>query len=168
MQRTEGVLIRCTALDQFLCHMLEKQERRIVRIGGKSREARLEAYSLFNMKKHGDRAQGKEEKRHLWEIYTGLVHMRHNVEEATIQLQKLQLNWCELAHLLQVEDPDSLDQLSLQQQDAQDGFSIADGKGGIIQKDYFYRRWLAGEDPMPFSNLASLQQSKTMTVWTVS
>ena len=146
-----------TALDQFLCHMLDKQEQHIVRIGGKSREPRLEQYTLFNLTKHSNRAQGREEKSYLWSLYGALEERRKDIEEAVKKLQKSRMNWHQLKHFLQVEDPDSLEQLERQQPDDQDGFVIADGKGGKIEEDYLYRRWLSGKDPTPFSTLSDRQ-----------
>jgi len=142
------------ALDQFLCHMLDKQERRIVRIGGKSKEERLEPFSLFNLKKHGDRVQGHLEKRHLWSIYSELEMLRGTIHEAAERLEKRCLSWSEAVEYLEVDDPTSLEQLELPSKSG-DGFHVADGKGGTLRDSHLWHRWLVGKDPAPFSELAS-------------
>lgn len=81
--------------------MLNKQKRQIVRISGKSQEVRLEEYSLFNLKKHGDRAQGREEKRHLFDIYAMLEHLRTTIQDAAKTLLKERLSWDDVTHLIE-------------------------------------------------------------------
>jgi len=140
------------ALDQFLCHLLDQGEQRIVRIGGKSREERLDRFSLFRLKKEVHQGRNRAEKTRAWEIHTALDESRKKMTALYNELRRgLDLSWADAANLLADEDPHALEQLTVPH-DA-DGFERL-YKGRRVQKDFLWRQWKLGQKPDPFTEKA--------------
>jgi hypothetical protein len=141
------------ALDQFLCHLLDRNERRIVRIGGKSREERLERFSLFNLKRQAHGGKDKAEKRRIWALHTELDASRDRMHDLCAAfLAATDLTWSQVVECLEFEDDDALEQLMVPRNEH--GFEIADRSGKSIKEDYLWKRWQAGYGPEPFHNRA--------------
>lgn len=152
----QKILVVCFtnhALDQFLCHLLDKNERRIVRIGGKSREERLDRFSLFNLKRDARLDRDKAERTHLYDLYTELEDVRRTLNDAFARLQARTLTWPQVSALLAIEDPRALQQLQVPARRDRDGFQIVDKYGQQIKDDYLWDLWIRGKDGRPFNSL---------------
>lgn len=139
------------ALDQFLCHLLDTDERRIVRIGGKSREERLDRFSLLNLKRDARLDRDRAEMKHIYELHTELQEVRDSLNDARAELQRGALTWPQVSDLLEIEDPEALKQLRVPVR--QDGFQTVDKSGKKIQDDYLWHRWRTGNNGAPFNSL---------------
>ena len=64
------------ALDQCLLHLLNKGERRMVRIGGRSREPRLEEFSFFSLKSKNNEDRDRVEMRRVYDIRDSMEPLR--------------------------------------------------------------------------------------------
>ena len=142
------------ALDQFMCHLLDRNEQRIVRIGGKSREERLERFSLFNLKRQAHGVRDKAEKRRIWQLHTELETSRERMHDLCAQLARaVDLTWSQVVECLKFEDERALEQLRVPI--IEHGFEMADGSGKSMKEDYLWKRWQAGHGPDPFHDMAN-------------
>lgn len=156
---SEKLLIVCYtnhALDQFLTEMVRKGWGRrgdasLVRVGGNSRDARMQRYSLHCRARqtpldHRDRSQ-------LHALYTERSVLALEMEEKAAQLQQMgdgPPSWDAVRELLQVEDPELLRRLSPLQDD-EEGFLVTSrGKAISSKSDYLWRRWRDGRGPGAF------------------
>ena len=140
------------ALDQFLCHLLDQGERRIVRIGGKSRQERLDHFSLFRLKKQHQKRDSAEKTR-VWELHNALEESRRRIHALYNELRRgPDLSWAEVVDLLADEDTQALEQLTVPRN--AEGFEWVH-KGKPVQQDFLWKRWKSGKTPHPFADKAN-------------
>ena len=164
----ETLLVVCFtnhALDQFLNHLLDSGENRIVRIGGRSRDANLERFSLFNLKREVKLGHDRDERKRVWSLKQDLEDARLRMTEAFERLVVSSMSWHEIQEFLAIEDPDALDQLTLPE-DA-DGFQGVVGRGKTAGEDYLWKRWQEGRTCHPYAE-AGLVPPGVDSLWRLS
>ncbi|TMW58314.1 hypothetical protein Poli38472_011902 [Pythium oligandrum] len=123
------------ALDQFLCHLLDSGINKIVRIGGQSKEPRLEPYNLSKLEKppHG---------RELYYLYSQLDEAAEDLNYVYNELSG-KITWRRMRNFLEDEYPNCYQQfVERDDQLFDDGWNVA-GCDNVL--DY----WLDGIDNPP-------------------
>jgi AAA domain len=130
------------ALDQFLEHMLDFGESRIVRIGGKSKSDRLEKFNIRNL--------ARQKSDHVEQIgfnikkLDALIHeQKERLDERMKQIET-EITWNEIKDYLQYEFPDTLQFLTLPHVD--DGFIIKGRRGKDADESWLWTLWSKGKD----------------------
>jgi len=162
----ETLLVVCYtnhALDQFLCHLLDRNEQRIVRIGGKSKEVRLEPYSLYNLKQTRKEERDAPEKRRVWALHQEMEAVRMRLHEQCDVLRSVDdMDWRKLKEFLMVEDPGAARQLSVPTEE-QHGYQTVARGGQRMRDDYLWKAWQAGVHPPP-----PFQDRQALPMWRLS
>lgn len=132
------------ALDQFLEHMLDAGERRIVRLGGRSKSQKLTGYGLRELVRNkAKRTDFSTIKR----IDAQLHARREEIEKITDTL-KTKIGWSTphggIRQLLEDEYPDEFECFPDLTEDA-DGFKTTGKKGKAFKKDELWTTWSKGE-----------------------
>ncbi|GAX25926.1 hypothetical protein FisN_6Hu036 [Fistulifera solaris] len=132
------------ALDQFLEHMLEAGERRIVRLGCRSKSEKLSGYSLRELVRT---KAFESDSRFIKRIDAQLYSMIEDIEEI-IRVLKAGVSWFYpdggIRVLLQEEYPDYYDCFPDFSQDA-DGFTTTGQDGKSFRKDELWKKWIKGD-----------------------
>lgn len=150
----ESILCVCCtnhALDQFLEHMLNAGEKRIVRIGGRSKSERLAGYQLRTLAKAKSN-KGSFGQRRIKQVHAQLFKRKEDMESIIKEL-KTPLNWLGpsggICTFLQDERPDIHEFLKIATTDGNenghDFFRIVGPKGKDIEPDYLWTCWQKGE-----------------------
>ena len=147
---TEKILCVCYtnhALDQFLEHMLDYGANDVVRLGGRSKSARLEAYNIHKL------ALRNESKRdgigtRIKQVDAQMHKLREAIEKATKLLEQ-EVTWEHPDGGIKafLENDDILEFVTLP--DEGDGFVRIGTKGKKHKDDYLWRRWVDGKGPSP-------------------
>jgi hypothetical protein len=163
----ETLLVVCYtnhALDQFLCHLLDRNEQRIVRIGGKSKEVRLEPYSLNKLKQTRKEDRDAPEKRRVWALHQEMEAVRTRLHERCDVLRSVDdMDWRKLKEFLLVEDPAAARQLSVPTEQ-QHGYQTVARGGQRMRDDYLWKAWQAGVHPPP----PPFEDRQALPLWRLS
>jgi hypothetical protein len=141
----ESILCVCYtnhALDQFLEHMLDAGEKRIVRIGGRSRSTQVAPYQLREL----SRQQPRLHIGALRQVDAQLYKMQEEIEEQ-ILLLKQPVTWefplGGIKLLLDVAYP--LFSQYLRIPDLVDGFDLVGRGNRKVSKDFLFETWKGGD-----------------------
>eukprot|EP01043_Picozoa_sp_COSAG02_P027469 COSAG02_NODE_1623_length_11604_cov_27.111951_6_plen_1427_part_00 len=135
------------ALDQFLESLLERGVDEIVRLGGRTKNERIEPLQLRNLSEHHE--QTKEQKKQWWLISSGLTELEEEFAKCVGFLEMDRLNWRRLSEHLASTEPDVLEQLRVPEN--RNGFELVGSGGKKITKSYLWDRWNKGKDSSPIS-----------------
>ena len=150
----ESILCVCStnhALDQFLEQMLDAGEKRMVRMGGRSKSERLAGYQLRELARTKLNKEGFSQKR-IKQVHAQL-HKRKESMEDIIKELKTPLCWLEpsggIYDFLMDEEPHILEFLKIADTDGDETdatfFQIVGPKGKGISKDFLWECWQKGE-----------------------
>jgi len=133
------------ALDQFLEHLLDAGEQKVVRLGGRSKSEKLEGYQLSNLSKAKANLNPITLKR-LKQVEAQMYRSLETIQDL-VKLNEQSLGWQRpqggVEHYLQDFHPDIVKQLSIPEVEA-DGFTQVGPDGKPIEDDYLWKLWLKG------------------------
>jgi hypothetical protein len=144
----ESILCVCYtnhALDQFLEHMLDAGEKRIVRIGGRSKSERLSGYQLRELARHksSDRASAF---RRIKQVDAQLYQQRELIGKA-LDVVKKPVGWTSpyggMCQFLQDDHPDIYESFVLD--DCKDGFMVVGPDSKPLSEDFLWNCWIKGD-----------------------
>lgn len=140
----ESILCLCYtnhALDQFLEYMLDSAEKRLVRIGGRSKSQRLAAYQLRELGKHRS-SEPSDGKRRVRQV-DAMLHEQHDKVKSLVESVRQELKWnTDIKPWLMEEHPNIYNCFSCES--IEDGFQII-GKGSKrMREDYLWNCWIDG------------------------
>lgn len=124
------------ALDQFLCHLLDSGITKIVRIGGQSKEPRLEPYNMAKIKKPYNN-------RELAILYEKLNNAAEALDDTYNDMTSNAISWQRLRYFLQHTFPNCYDSL-MERNDI-----LFDGEWSIAGSTDILDYWLKGMDGAP-------------------
>jgi len=166
----ESILCVCYtnhALDQFLEHMLEAGETRIVRIGGRSKSERISKYQLKELARQKTGLDANDTRR-LKQVDAQL-HQQRELIEQIITTIKAPVKWDSpcggVEELLRCEYPDILEYIRVPR--LHDGFDILGPNGKKLKEDFLWRRWRNGDafPPWLLPYLANESSTDFETFW---
>jgi AAA domain len=135
------------ALDQFLEHMLDAGETRLVRMGGRSKSERLAPYQLRDLARAKSRDASFCQKR-IKQVHAHLFKLKEQIEDA-VRVLKTPLSWDEpsggVHGFLTDEEPWILEFLTLLNADDRGGFNLVGPRGRKLGKDMLWNCWQRGE-----------------------
>jgi hypothetical protein len=152
------------ALDDFLVDLLDAGIADIVRLGGRSKNGRLEQYNLRERVRSGKAPFSREQNRRY-------AQLMGQIETAEKDMKRLELEcireigakwWRTVGPYLHDTDSEFWQQLHIKDSDLtdKDGFKLQ----GVEGEDYLWKRWLKGAGPskafLDRANLALWQMSK--------
>ena len=156
----ESILCVCYtnhALDQFLEHLLDNGERKIVRIGGRSRSEKLKAYQLRELSRN--KAVLSQEARRRLKSVSAQLYRRHEEIESLITELNEPLQWASPGGgaklYLMDEHPQILKALTVPS--PSDGFNLVGPNNRDVQSDYLWNTWVNG-DQVPGWILSALDE----------
>jgi hypothetical protein len=135
------------ALDQFLEHLHNNGENKIVRIGGRSKSKKLQKYNLRELM-HQKISTTSDERYTMNRLYAQLCKCQENISELSSKIEQ-NITWDSpdggVSEILAEEEPEIYD-LFVSIENNPDGFSIV-GKGNkkVTVKDCF-QNWADGCD----------------------
>jgi len=145
----ESILCVCYtnhALDQFLEHMVDAGEKRIVRIGGRSKSERLAGYQLKELARKKSRNEGLAN-RLIKQVHARLFSLKEKLDE-NIKILKTPISWTEpsggIHEFLRYEKPEVLAFLHVPEGN-DDEFTMVGRKGKALSKDFLWTSWQKGE-----------------------
>jgi len=150
---SESILCVCYtnhALDQFLEHMLEAGEKRLVRLGGRSKSTKIAAYQLKAL------SQSKVNKnsfcqRRIRQVDAQLYKLRESIEKQ-LKIFQNTIEWKSpfggVRALLESDKPETLGFLRAPQQ--VDKFNLVGPNGKAVHDDYLWGCWRRGESLPPW------------------
>ena len=145
----ESILCVCYtnhALDQFLEYMLDAGEDRIVRVGGRSKSERLRPFQLRDLARHKS-SKGIACGRRIKQVDAQMHTLRDKITKK-IKSIKSPIEWKTpnggVSQLLQDEDVESYQYLSLQAYAGSDGFTIVGADGKALREDFLWEQWREG------------------------
>jgi hypothetical protein len=153
------------ALDQFLEALLDRGVKGIVRLGGRTKNERIQQLELRNLAE--EQSHNAEQKRQWFHIKTELNELESQFEERVTFLKMDRLHWRRLSRFLEETDPGALGQLTLLERE--DGFDLVGENGKKAGPDYLWIRWSKGKDSSPLklsTGLWSLGKQKRKTLMT--
>jgi hypothetical protein len=149
MNTDETLLCICYtnhALDQFLEHMIEYGEERIVRLGGRSKSDKISRYQLRDLTSTKGR-RDDQTSTHIKQVDAQIYRMRRQIEELFHILEQ-PIGWYSpnggIESVLVDEHPVEYEFLSLPT--ANDGFSIVGRGGEKLSKDFLWEVWKEGKE----------------------
>ena len=128
------------ALDQFLEALLDAGVDDIVRLGGRTKNERIEKFQLRNLSEHQD--QTKEQKKQWWLISSELTELEDEFTKCVGFLGMDRLHWRRLSGYLETDEPDVRAQLYVAP--TAHGWEIAGGDGKKVGPDYLWQCWRKG------------------------
>ena len=145
----ESILCVCYtnhALDQFLEHMLDTGEKRIVRIGGRSKSERLSGYQLRELARHKSSDRSSEFRR-IKQVDAQLYQQRALIEKVLDAVKK-PVGWTSpyggMGQFLQDDHPYYIYECS--KLDArEDGFIVVGPDSKPLSEDFVWNWWIKGE-----------------------
>lgn len=144
----ESILCVCHtnhALDQFLEHMLDAGEQRIVRIGGRSKSNRLEKYNLKILARRENNTDGTCQRR-IKQVHAQLFKLKDRIGDK-LAVFKGELKWRRFREYLTREHPEYFQCLKFTAEDGDD-FRLVGAGGKDMKDDFLWKCWLKGE-PFP-------------------
>lgn len=159
---SEKMLVVCYtnhALDQFLNQLLDKGNDKIVRIGGRSKDQRLEPYTLFNLRQKHQLQRSRAEHSHFYAMVDEQRELQQEMEGFMENL-RASASWACVKVILEEEDVSALNELTIQQPD--DGFQAVGQDGRDMKEDYLWNKWRHGDNPPP------LYGSSKGSIWHLS
>jgi len=160
------------ALDDFLGRMIERGVEKVVRIGGRSKDPRLEPFSLRNLAQAGGASLPQADRRRVYELKKEQEGLRRRMRHAEQTLEITSLPWEKAQSIIQaVEGREAsrclLEALSLPghfRNDISDSdedsesplsFSLVGKRGKQLRPDHLWKAWQEGNAPSPFDDRAS-------------
>lgn len=121
------------ALDQFLGHLLDLGIKSLCRIGGRSNDERMAAYSLNDIRGSASKQGNKQ----LYSLFKTMEHLTDKFQDTLRLLQKKSLTWAELSTYLEDHHEGAWESFS-KRVSGKNGWSVSTGKkkknkGDIIQ-----------------------------------
>lgn len=149
------------ALDDFLESLLDVGIHDIVRVGGRSRNERLNEFNLREKAKGGKAPFSREQTRRY-------AQLKQTIEEAVKEVESIQQicrreigkGWwnrveCHLKH----SHPEAWQQLRIDSVMDKDGFKVV----GVESEDHLWKRWIVGREAGP-----PFEDRNKMSLWTLS
>ena len=147
----ESILAVCYtnhALDSFLEDLYDAGERRIVRIGGRSKSDKLKGFNLRELSRRHGRG-GREVNTRIGQVVARLHKKRESFEASLEALQK-PITWTQpfggIQEYLFTEHPELLEFLSVPGE--QEGYTIIGRRNKRMSEDHLWNLWASGE-PFP-------------------
>jgi hypothetical protein len=144
----ESILCVCYtnhALDQFLEHMLDAGETRLVRIGARSESERLAGYQLKALSRQKTNRDPFCQRR-IKQVDAQLFKLRASIEEA-VEVFKAPIEWKRpsggIQAFLKSDEPDILVFFRVPQ--LEDGFTLVGPSGKAVPDDYLWDCWQRGD-----------------------
>lgn len=136
------------ALDQFLEHMLDYGETRIVRIGGRSKSERVAPYNLRALSSRNQAARNDWVSSRIRQVDAQIYRQRELVREFVGCLEQ-KIGWASpnggVRAVLEMEFPDALQFLVVS---GETEFELVGPGGKKISDDFLWKRWRDGQ-PFP-------------------
>ncbi|KAL7552460.1 hypothetical protein ACHAWF_015711 [Thalassiosira exigua] len=161
----ESILCVCYtnhALDQFLEHMLDKGERKLVRIGGRTKSEELKRYELKALARTKERSTGDAEYR----MRVVIAKMHRCNEEMSELLDTLQspLEWNTLNEMNYMIDAYLCS--NFQPSSSDDGFRVVGRRNKAIDSETLFKMWRSGNDcPLWLNERLSWEDEDFVNVW---
>jgi hypothetical protein len=144
----ESILCVCYtnhALDQFLEHMLDAGETRLVRIGARSKSERLAGYQLKALSRQKTNLDPFCQRR-IKQVDAQLFKLRASIEEA-VEVFKAPIEWKRpsggVQAFLESDEPEIL--VFFQVPQLEDGFKLVGPSGKAVLDDYLWDCWRRGD-----------------------
>ena len=133
------------ALDQFLDHMLDAGERRLVRIGGRTKSQRIEPYQLHHLAKKKSLRDATSVQR-IKQVDAQLYKLRDQLN-TQIAKTRSSKSWKDFREYFESELPHVLQFLLAPK--SSDGFEMVGQRGKKVDDDYFWKLWSEGQEFPP-------------------
>lgn len=130
------------ALDQFLEHMLDYGETKIVRLGGKSKSERLEQFNIRNLTRQ--KADHFQIKGFNIRKIDAMIHEQKEILQELMKQTEVDLTWEMIQEYLEDSFPDALEWLTLPCVD--DGFQMVGSRGKDLDNSSLWKFWSEGKD----------------------
>ena len=168
----EKILIECYtnhALDQFLEGLLDRGIKGIVRIGGRSKSAKLEPLNIKNLSDNSKAtsANTSVSRRRAAQLYTKRDEARSRAATLNNKLENFEsTSWNDISQFLKIYYPDDYDELIVPE--TNDGFQLVGDDGKSVDKHYKWHKWRKGQD-VPKKLKAALNVSpKANSIWNLN
>jgi hypothetical protein len=161
----ESILCVCYtnhALDQFLEHMLKRGEKRLVRIGGRTKSEALKKYELKALSQKERSLSVSDADRRMRSV---VAQMHQCKDEITELLQTLQmpLEWVHARDVLEATDANLVLNFNIIQHD---GFAVVGRNNTNIDEEYLFSAWKRGEDcPEWLQESLSWEDEEVENLW---
>jgi AAA domain len=130
------------ALDQFLEHMLSSGERRLVRMGGRSKSDELEAYTLKNLTRHLQDGELDACQKRIRQVTAQMYGLKDAIDNSVASLLE-PCSWYAIRTHLETDEPLLLS--FLQVPVSNDGFKVVAPNGKDVDDELLWRAWKRGD-----------------------
>eukprot|EP01071_Lankesteria_metandrocarpae_P006195 Lankesteria_metandrocarpae@DN4270_c0_g1_i1.p1 len=163
------------ALDDFMADLLNAGLTSMVRIGGRSKDERLEPYSLHSVvRRHGGNHSAVQKQR--WAVASEQkIQIESQIEELVKKLEIFHsAQWSEMECYLEEHDKDAWSQLCILPEDVEDGIGFhVIHKNRSLTYDALWKVWLNGgqREEVPLSNThgaLTIVRSMRHDIWALS
>lgn len=165
----EKILCLCYtnhALDQFLEHLIDAGEKRIVRLGGRTKSDTLERYGLRRPAEAKGR-QDEEASRVIKRVDAQLHNFRKEISDILEEIES-PIGWKSpnggISSALEMHHPDEFQHIRVPK--LEDGFQMA-GKGGRkkMKEDALWQEFKRGNDMPPYARAATEDPEGFIQFW---
>ncbi len=161
----ESILCVCYtnhALDQFLEHMLKRGEKRLVRIGGRTKSEALKKFGLKALSKKERSLSVSDADRRMRSVVAQMHQCKDKISDL-LQTLQLPLEWEHARDVLEATNSNLLTNFKIIQHD---GFAVVGRNNTNVNEDSLFSAWKRGEDcPEWLQESLSWDVEETENLW---